>query len=140
MGTRADFYIARDDGLEWLGSIAWDGYPEGIAAYVLKAKTSDNFGQALTAFFQDDRDDVTLPEMGWPWPWENSCTTDFAYVLIEGQGVAFSSFGGEAYWAAKADEDGEHERADIALSFPDMSARKNAVLGSRSGIITVRAA
>ena len=27
MGTRADFYVGRGDAAEWIGSIAYDGYP-----------------------------------------------------------------------------------------------------------------
>jgi len=30
MGTRADFYVGRGKTAEWLGSIAWDGYPAGL--------------------------------------------------------------------------------------------------------------
>ena len=30
MGTRADFYIGKGTDAEWLGSIAWNGYPDGI--------------------------------------------------------------------------------------------------------------
>jgi hypothetical protein len=30
MGTRADFYIGRGTEAEWLGSVAWDGYPGGV--------------------------------------------------------------------------------------------------------------
>jgi hypothetical protein len=40
MGTRADFYIAIEGEtphLEWLGSIAFDGYPEGIPPSVWRA-------------------------------------------------------------------------------------------------------
>lgn len=37
MGTRADFYVKRTDHLLWLGSIAWDGYPDGIDESVIGA-------------------------------------------------------------------------------------------------------
>jgi hypothetical protein len=30
MGTRADFYVGRGETAEYLGSIAWDGYPDGL--------------------------------------------------------------------------------------------------------------
>lgn len=137
MGTRADFYIAREDGLEWLGSIAWDGYPEGIDEGVLSARSADEFAGALKTF-ASDRDDFTSPERGWPWPWETSHTTDFAYVLIEGEGVVFSSFGGDPYWAnRRTREDDDHERAHVALAFPDMSSRKAVAAGTRSGTIMV---
>lgn len=139
MGTRADFYIAREDGLGWCGSIAWDGYPEGIDQNVLTSNTATEFVAALEGFFADDRDDVTRPEMGWPWPWANSNTTDFAYVLIEGEGVVFSSFGGDPYYGNCFDETGDYLRAHVALSFPDMTGRKAVASGSRSGTIMVSA-
>ena len=31
MGTRADLYIGRGTDAEWIGSVAWDGYPSGLA-------------------------------------------------------------------------------------------------------------
>lgn len=137
MGTRADFYIAKSDspdGLDWQGSIAWDGYPDGIADAVLHAKTADEFSAALTTFFAD-RDDVTIPADGWPWPWDDSATTDFGYVLIEGRGVFYCPFGGDVYAAASS---GRTPVADVAISYPDMSDRRNVAQGSnRSGVIVV---
>ena len=41
MGTRADFYIGRGATAEWIGSIAWDGYPDGIPAPILEATDDD---------------------------------------------------------------------------------------------------
>jgi hypothetical protein len=137
MGTRADFYVQAPTGLEWLGSIAWDGYPDGIDAPVMAAKSADEFRAALTYFFAK-RDDVTLPEQGWPWPWNTSDTTDYGYVLIEGRGVFYSGFGGEFYAAdSEPDEDGEHmPAADVAFEYPDMADRKNVARGSdRSGVM-----
>lgn len=37
MGTRADFYVRKDSQMEYLGSIAWDGYPSGIDEAVLRS-------------------------------------------------------------------------------------------------------
>lgn len=93
MGTRADFYIGRGENAEWIGSIAWDGYPDGIDGAVRTAKTEEDFRQAVMKFFAD-RDDVTLPAAGWPWPWEDSRTTDYAYAFDGGQ-VYYSGFGHE---------------------------------------------
>lgn len=30
MGTRADFYVGRGKDAEWIGSVAFDGYPDGF--------------------------------------------------------------------------------------------------------------
>ena len=67
MGTRADFYIREDNGLEWKGSIAWEGYPSGIDVALLKARTTDEFAAALDAFLST-KDCSRRPEDGWPWP------------------------------------------------------------------------
>lgn len=63
MGTRADFYVGRGEAAQWVGSIAWDGYPDGIGADIFKSKTPTEFVERVTAFFQG-RTDVTLPEQG----------------------------------------------------------------------------
>lgn len=141
MGTRADFYTADADGanLDWLGSIAWDGYPDGIDEAVMGAKTADDFRAALATFFAD-RNDVTLPEQGWPWPWDDSRTTDYGYVLIEGRGVFFECFGGGACLATDpSDEDGKRKPVDgVSFTYPNMADRKNVARGSdRSGLIIV---
>lgn len=88
MGTRADFYIKRVDEepvehnspIEWIASIAWDGYPSGIDCDVLQAQHYHEYQTRLEGFLLH-RDDVTYPKDGWPWPWETSATTDFAYLF-----------------------------------------------------------
>ena len=39
MGTRADFYVGKGKDSEWLGSIAWDWYPDGIPDNILDAES-----------------------------------------------------------------------------------------------------
>src|ERR1700690_1971601 len=92
MGTRADFYVGRGKDAEWLGSIAWDGYPDGIDAPLLAATTESRFRDEFSKFLAP-REDKTLPEHGWPWPWETSSTTDYAYCF-DTVGVYASCFGG----------------------------------------------
>ena len=47
----------------------------GLMIRVLKAETETQFVNAVKAFFKT-RNDVTLPEHGWPWPWEDSSRSD----------------------------------------------------------------
>jgi hypothetical protein len=149
MGTRADFYIGIGKDAEWLGSIAWDGYPEGIDDAVLGATNEADYRAALEAF-KAGRDDWTAPEDGWPWPWNDSDTTDCAYALHNDQ-VLRSWFGGDWLTAEQDDEhsraysdweengDGdEPERSGIPTDHPDMSDRKNVQFGGkRSGLIVI---
>jgi hypothetical protein len=133
MGTRADFYVGRGETAEWLGSIAWDGYPNGIDTDVLKATTEEDYRGAVTVFL-GSRNDSTLPERGWPWPWEDSRTTDYAYAFDEKK-VYASCFG--YGWFDPQDEEADHTpegQRDTAV-FPDMSARKNTRFDKGSGLI-----
>lgn len=79
MGTRADFYVGRGKSAEWLGSIAWDGYPKGIDKQLLDCTGEAAYRHAVKAFLT--KNDGILPEAGWPWPWEDSFTTDYAYAF-----------------------------------------------------------
>jgi hypothetical protein len=139
MGTRADFYVGRGEDMRWVGSVAWDGYPSGIAQYgFLRAKTEEQFLEGVSAMAAS-RNDFTPPEKGWPWPWADSGTTDFAYAF-DGDRVYVSRFGDD--WVAgdalisKADGDDELPSCGSAV-FPDMTDIQSVDFGSRSGLIVV---
>lgn len=134
MGTRADFYVGRGEDAEWLGSIAWDGYPEGIDAAVLEPTSEDDYREAV-ALFLGDRDDATAPEQGWPWPWDDSGTTDYAYAFDGGQ-VWGSCFGTPWFHADVLDANQRPETGEPAR-FPDMSERKAVTYGRRSGVTII---
>lgn len=150
MGTRADFYVGKGKDAEWIGSIAWDGYREGIPDAVLGAKTELMFRSELERFFVE-RDDVTLPEQGWPWPWDCSDTTDCSYWFFDGQvWDANSNYPIPGDYYTKADEeipqkpseryapDTENDLSGCErVEFPDMSARRNLTMGKRSGLIVL---
>lgn len=136
MGTRADFYIGAGKDAEWLGSVAWDGYQwdEEPDCALMTAKTADEFRAAVAAIAEKRRD-FTRPDQGWPWPWNDSHTTDYAYMLIDGKVSAYC-FGRERF-INEANEHDTHE--DKTADFPDMSARKNVTFGDRSGVIVLSA-
>lgn len=122
MGTRADFYLRSGRQLkkeDWLGSIAWDGYPEGMPKALLRAKSKEKFLKELEAFFCD-RKDVTRPDEGWPWPWETSAITDYTYIFSETSNkVTYRCF-------------------DKKTKFPDMTSLTRVQLGSaKSGVIVI---
>ena len=134
MGTRADFYVGRGVDAEWLGSIAWDGYPEGIEAAVLKAKTVTQFKRELLKFFKE-RDDVTLPELGWPWPWTDSHTTDYGYCFDKGRVWYWGEVEGKGdCWIAAAGRALDRKTPGV---YPDMAEKSNVTFGKRSGIIVI---
>lgn len=127
MGTRADFYVGVGPNAEWLGSVAYDGYRWGISPEesmlrqpnaaerrLRDATTEETFRSAVATELM--RRDGTTPDMGWPWPWEDSKLTDYVYYFHEGKVHA------------------HHEYPD-PLVWPDMTARKQVTLGARSGLL-----
>jgi hypothetical protein len=140
MGTRADFYVGRGESAEWLGSIAYDGYPEGEPGGLLKIGDEAKFRKRVATMLTR-RDDSSRPEDGWPWPWEDSRTTDYAYSFHEGE-VRVTCFGrgwltrADLKKASKADPDASPFPEEKDQTFPDMSAGASmAPMGSkRSGI------
>lgn len=150
MGTRADFYIkkAEEKELIWIASIAWDGYPDGIDDEndfdLLKSTTQVEYIARLQRFLSK-RDDVTLPENGWPWPWDNSNTTDYAYCFHDGK-VYANCFGNGWYDpiarmnrdAVVINDDAEDEPEIIwEHEYPDMSKIKNVRYDKGSGLIVI---
>ena len=140
MGTRADFYLGRDEGAEWIGSIAWDGYRDGIDDAVLAASTEEEFRLAVSDFFAT-RDDVTRPHQGWPWPWGSSRTTDCSYWFFDGKVWDERDGTYQDCTIPEPETDDDYEKSvkgAARISFPDMSARKNVQFGgNRSGLIVI---
>lgn len=144
MGTRADFYIGRGKNAEWLGSVAWDGYPSGIPAEIFGSINEAEYRHKVNGFIAGRRDG-TLPRDGWPWPWGDSGTTDYAYCF-DGSRVWFYGF-------PKTDTRQDKPQCWVALNsslsetldrttpeeYPDMRNLKNVTFGPRSGVIVIKA-
>lgn len=133
MGTRADFYIGSGLTAEWLGSVAWDGYEwaENKASDLMKATTEQEFRDAVAAIAAErGAEDWTSPEMGWPWPWKTSATTDYAYCFENGSVCVY-------YLGAKYT--GKEVKSSFDAEWPDMSAAAKPTLsGPRSGLIVFK--
>jgi hypothetical protein len=136
MGTRADFYVGVGSEAEWLGSIAWDGDPEGIPPSIKRARGDADYRAAVERFL-GARDDATKPADGWPWPWDDSALTDYAYAFTT-DGVAASRFGTQ--WFDPDKPQPELENAPKTAVFPNMAARKRVTFGKRSGAIFIQGA
>lgn len=137
MGTRADFYMGRGENAEWLGSIAWDG--DDLAPSIRKAKNQHEFREAVSKFLTS-RDDSTLPEMGWPWPWNDSRTTDYAYAFDKRK--VWASNYGKGWHSPETVNDGADEfeiKDGPRCAFPDMQSVKNVTFGERSGVMIIGA-
>ncbi len=135
MGTRADFYVGRGENADWLGSIAWDGYPKGIDKQLLNCTSEEAYRHAVADFLKG-RDDRSLPEDGWPWPWETSHTTDYAYAFDEGR-VHASCFGHKWFDPTVEREEEENDEGKVAV-FPSMKDRKRRpMFGKHSGVMVI---
>lgn len=92
MGTRADFYMGRGPQARWIGSVAYDGYlgddkcdhPKAIK--FAGVTSADEFEKAVEAWLvHDDAHNGSIrPSDGWPWPWKDSCLTDYSYAWDDG--------------------------------------------------------
>ena len=140
MGTRADFYVGRGKEAEWLGSIAFDGYPKGLPSKraggqdLKQAATEEEFRNRVKAELEG-RDDATFTVQGWPWPWEDSRTTDYSYAFDKGK-VWASSFGSEWFLATDPEPDVLDDRPKTAV-FPNMKHLMNVTFGKRSGLVVI---
>lgn len=103
MTTRADFYVGRIiDGAVvdhlWLGSVGHDGAPasrnwDALPHSLLNRRAEGTWRRAVAEFLAG-RDDATTPPDGWPWSWESSRYTDWAYVFDREAGrVELAYFG-----------------------------------------------
>ena len=140
MGTRADFYVGRGAKAEWIGSIAWDGYPDGHPSRVIELKDEDAFRDEVNSILEDENG--RKPEGGWPWPWDNSNTTDYSYAFEDG--VVYATCFGHGWWVATegdpSEEEGWEETPKLPDSeWPNMKDRANVTpAGSEmSGVIVV---
>lgn len=152
MGTRADFYVRKDEEMAWLGSIAWDGHIDSIPTEILNSKKEPDFKNAVHNELSG-RDDGTFPEMGWPWPWPCSKLTDKTYVFDCKSKQVWSDFDmvgdfhdyttpllfckiGTKYYDSEKDEHITPKEAKKWL-VPNMKHLKNVAEGKRSGLIVI---
>lgn len=146
MGTRADFYVGKGKDSEWLGSIAWDGYPEGIDKSILESTSEKEYREAV-GYFLTDRKDSTFPKQGWPWPWNNSGTTDYVYTIDKNMVWYSIGFPTNIWWPhcdgepPNEDTDPEYREKTNKLEvceFPNMTKIQNVTMGERSGLIVFK--
>lgn len=89
MGTRAQFFIGNPQQLEsreWLGCVAYDGYPDGDCGEMLSSVTSPETFRDAVEKIKAKRADFTDPSKhSFPFPWEDDLfLTDFTYAWFDG--------------------------------------------------------
>ena len=131
MGTRADFYMGQGKKATWLGSIAWDGYPDGIPDSIKRAPTQAEYHSAVAEFLES-RNDASLFQDSWPWPWKDSRTTDYAYTFSTKTNQVMASYFGYSWFPAIG---GKQVDSGRRVAFPDMTERQNVQWGAKSGLL-----
>lgn len=127
MGTRADFYIGKGKDAQWIGSVAYDGYEwaENKQCTLMTCESEEDFKEEVQAILSQ-LDHATTPELGWPWPWDTSDTTDYQYWWNKEKScVEWGT------WGQDMESDGD------AVGWPDMSDTRNNAMGKRSGILVI---
>jgi hypothetical protein len=151
MGTRADFYVGRGKDAEWIGSIAFDGYEDGIPETILYAADEAMFRSEVSKLL-DERDDATKPAQGWPWPWDTSDTTDCSYWFFDGKcwdvrgewtpaGTVYAPFDKDRPTYGDDQDEDEFYTAWLTgkpkVEFPNMADKKQVTFGKRSGVMII---
>ena len=126
--------LGEGNDAEWLGSIAMDGYPDGNPEPILKETTEAGWRQAVRALLDGDKH-ATKPEQGWPWPWEDSHTTDYSYTFLNGKVMA--SAWGHAWFDPLCPPAEEEELESGKILFPNMKDRQAVTFGPRSGLLVI---
>lgn len=121
MGSKADFYLGRGHDAVWMGSIGWDGLPEGIPSNIRFATTEQEYKDNVSQFLAVRGDGVT-PEQGWPWTWANSSNTNYAYAFYKDE--VWVSCWGSSWFRAQEDEPDHRTLTSKIAKFPDMSLHR----------------
>jgi hypothetical protein len=145
MGTRADFFIGVGPAAKWVGSVSYNGWPDddGAGAEPMAATSEAEFRAAVERVLSTWHPPVTRPEEGWPWPWEDFRTTDWAYAWDRARGPVTSQYGHDWMTARQLKElprdlsyRGQRELRDDEV--PDMTKGKKADVLAKSGLMLLK--
>ena len=120
MGTRAQFFIGNPSDVstrQWLGCVAWDGYPDGDCGEALLGASTLNDFVAGVEKIAAKRDDFTNPtERSFPFPWKDDLyLTDVTYAFFDGR-VQVTCF--HAGWRDLTDNMDDAWNTDAADELP----------------------
>ena len=86
--ARADFFLSRGGDAEWLGSIAWGGYPDSAAIHTIAGASSPEDYASRVAALLNATEGSTSPTRGHdaPWPGVGHASSRAAYYTGRGTG------------------------------------------------------
>lgn len=119
MGTRASFFIGNPSDTvnrDWLGCIAWDGYPSGDCKALAGATSPEDFIARVESICRT-RDDYCDPtKHSFPFPWSDDLyLTDYTYAFFDGR-VQVTCY--HAGWRDMAEDMSDAWRDDAANELP----------------------
>ncbi len=133
MGTRAQFFIGNPqdiEGREWLGTVAWDGYPNGDCGDAVRgSKTADEF-RAGVAKIAKEREDFGDPDRNsFPFPWRDDLfRTDVTFAFFDGEVKATYYHAGfrplEFFYGEDGGEYGDDHQDELPSNVPAPSSTK----------------
>ena len=88
MGTRAAFFFGdpTEATAELIGCIAWDGYPDGAWANLIRGATNEEEFRTKCAQLAQQCDHWTPASDGFPFPWiDDLFLTDYTYAFFNDQ-------------------------------------------------------
>lgn len=141
MGTRADFFVGIGPNAEWIGSTSYDGDRHGWGRGPLAATSEAEFRAAVEEMLSNPQALTTRPEEGWPWPWNDFRTSDYAYAWDPARGIPVASSGRTWVTVAEMEADsdciytGERLRDD---EVPDMRKVPRGDVMGKSGLMILR--
>ena len=91
MGTKADFYLEKQNKLIWFGSLFKNGQPWNIPLNILIQINSILFEEEVVSFLETTDSVLRQNKEEWPWIWADSRMTDYSYIFIHDQVFAYIS-------------------------------------------------
>lgn len=88
MGIKADFYIKDGDSLKWQGSVEWNCDEKSIPNNLVQSSSNEEFLENLSAYLSSNENAYTA---GWPWHWNSSKQSDYAYIMNAERGAVYIS-------------------------------------------------
>lgn len=118
MGTRSDFYVKEGDNVVCVRFGSFDGYHWHERVDLSAVTTREAFEAMIVA----EGSPKTWEMKWWPWPWETSHITDYAY-LFNGDHVEVYAFGHGPLPPYDPDGDDGGQRFPRAAWMPEHGGR-----------------
>jgi len=120
--TKADFYIGSNKDARWIGSLPHDGYPvDGhVSAEIFLQVNKIMFEEMVMSILA--KFDGIIPDRGdvWPWIWQDSRCTDYAYMFDKKLNkVIASEMGKEFFDPIKIIQGEGMRRANLGIGIPE---------------------